>query len=61
MTNETVFQRLVGDEEQVEQMIDDLKSLDETGTEGWELALTFEPDDIPHIIEELEAIDHDGG
>lgn len=64
MTNDlTVFQRLVNDDE-VQNMIDDLSDLEGLVPEdenpddvkGWELALGFTAEDVPHILEELEEL-----
>lgn len=65
--NPTVFQRLVNNDE-VQNMIDDLEDLeglipedeDPDDVQGWELALSFTAEEVPHIIEELEELTDDG-
>ena len=67
MTDETLFQQLVNNDE-VDKMLADLKDLEpEYVTNGdeaelvehWELAITFDADDLPRIIEELEELNDD--
>lgn len=61
-SEQTVVQRLIGDEELAQNMIDDLEIASEQVEDGevedenWELALSFSKEDIPHIIEELEGV-----
>lgn len=62
--NPTAFQRLIHDEEQAQEMIDDLEDLeglvpddeDPDDVQGWEIALSFTAEDVPYILEELEEL-----
>lgn len=64
MNKETAFQRLIADEQQARDMIDDLKNLeglvpegeDLDNVQGWELALSFDATDVPYLLEELEEL-----
>lgn len=61
--DETLFQQLVSNDE-VNKMIADLTNLenlvpDDTKMEeleGWELAISFTPEDVPRMVEELEEL-----
>jgi hypothetical protein len=63
----TVFQRLVNKKD-VPDMMADLKDLhgmipeedDPDDVQGYELALSFTAEDVPHILEELEELADDG-
>jgi hypothetical protein len=65
---ETAFQRLVADEEQAQEMIDDLENLerlvpegeDPDDVQGWQIALSFDATDVPYLLEELRGVTDDG-
>ena len=64
MNKETAFQRLIADEQQARDMINDLEDLeglvpegeDPDDVQGWEIALSFDVTDVPYLLEELEEL-----
>jgi hypothetical protein len=63
MSEPTALQHLVSDE-QAEELLDDLRDLDGLvpedsnlpAVEGWELAIEFDINDVPLMVEELEEV-----
>lgn len=62
---ETAFQRLLPDEQSdLENLLADLNDLESVtpdgesvdDMEGWEMSLTFDEDDVPAMVEEIEAM-----
>jgi hypothetical protein len=62
MTEETAFQRLLPEEQSdLNDLLADLNDLesitpDGEDVEGWEMSLTFTEDDVPAMVEEIEAM-----
>jgi hypothetical protein len=62
MSDNTAFQRLLPDEQSdLNDLLADLKDLesitpDGEDVEGWEMSLTFTEDDVPAMVEEIEAM-----
>jgi hypothetical protein len=63
-TDQTAFQRLISDEAQAREMLNDLHNLEgllDEGqsfddVDGWEIAMKFTEEDVPYLIDELEDI-----
>jgi len=56
MTENTLFQELVNNDEVV-QMINDLQTLDWDEADGAEVAVKINQENVPRIIEELEELE----